>query len=158
MMKHGLNSLLFVSSLLLCLPASAVTVYKCQDASGAVTFQDRCPPGTEVLNEKKLRGDAKKKGTDLESVAAQNPITLYTVPDCDACDLVRIYLEKKAFPFTEKNVADDFELQDELKNKSGALTVPVLIVGAQSISGYDKPAMEGALEQAGYPVKEQVSP
>jgi glutaredoxin len=141
-----------VLSLICSIPAAgALTVAKCVDASGTVTFMDKCPPGTTKEGEQTIRGIGGIDKPTLEEIAAQNPIILYTVPDCDACDLVRNTLNTRKFPYTEKDVQDNSEMQDELKAATGGLTVPAMVIGTRVSTGYSRSAIDNVLEQAGYP-------
>ncbi len=150
MKRNTLTCLLF-SSMFFILPVQAVTVYECVDSTGNSVFMDRCPPGTEKVSTRELSTGKKPQGPDLKSISSRNPITFYSVPDCDSCDLVRAYLNRRGLPITEKNVVDNLENQEELMEKSGALTVPVVTIGDATIKGYNKPVMETTLIDAGYP-------
>ncbi len=130
----------------------AVTVVECVDAEGNSSFRSACPPGTTKKGEKHLRGTRAPEEPGMEEIAAANPITLYSVPDCDACDLVRNALAGRGIPFTETDVQDNAERQEELKAATGGLTVPALKIGERVLTGYSRDAIDGALEQAGYPL------
>lgn len=133
-------------------PAGAVKVFECVDAEGNSSFRDKCPPGMTKTGEKRLLGvGGTDDGPSIEELASTHPITLYTVPDCDACDLVRSRLDSRDLPYTEKNVQDDAALQDEMKATTGGLTVPAVVVGSKILSGYSSDALDAALETAGYP-------
>lgn len=133
---------------------AAVTVVECVDAAGNSSFRDKCPPGTTKKGEKRLRGVSSDDAPSVEEIAEENPITLYTVPDCDACDLVRNVLSSRGLPFTEKDVQDNAEMQEELKGVTGGLTVPAMVVGENVSTGYSRSAIETALRSAGYPEPE----
>ena len=81
----------YVLGLLLALaagPAGAVKVVECIDADGNSSFRDKCPPGMTMKGEKRLLGvGGTDQGPSIEEIAAARPITVYSVPDCDACDL-----------------------------------------------------------------------
>lgn len=128
----------------------AVTVYECEDAQGNRTFQDICPPGTTPVQEKQFYTGS-KKAKELEAVRSQYPVTLYSTPTCDACDLVRSYLQNRGVPFTEKDVSNNAELQQELLSKSGGLTVPTTFIGDSFVAGYNKANLKSELDNAGYP-------
>lgn len=130
---------------------AAVTVIECVDPSGNSSFADKCPPGTTKKGEVKIRGFGGSDEASLDEIAAANPITFYSVPDCDACDLVRNLLNTRNLPFTEKNVQDNAEMQEELKAVTGRLTVPTTKIGSNISTGYSRSAIDNALEQAGYP-------
>ena len=151
-MKNLLTVALFSLGWLIAANAAAVTVVECVDAEGNSSFRSQCPPGSKQKSEKKISGLGGLDEQSIEAIAAANPITLYTVPDCDACDLSRNALSGRDIPFTEKIIQDNAELQEELKNRSGGLTVPAIIIGEKVLTGYSRDAIDGALGNAGYPI------
>ncbi len=136
-------------------PAPAATVVECVDAQGRHSFRDHCPTGTREARRLKIGREKKKQpaGPDLDRLAAEHPITLFSVPECDACDLVRQYLKERRLPFTERDASADVAVQTDLKELSGALTVPVLSVDGQVLKGYNRQLLETTLKQAGYPTE-----
>lgn len=58
-------------------------------------------------------------------------ITIYTTSTCSYCPMVKQYLQSKGLPYEEVNLEKHPELQAEVFEKSGALTVPVTIVTKQ---------------------------
>lgn len=130
-------------------------LYKWTDREGNVFYHDRPPPegSNYKVEEKPIRyGEppVKKKG-DLNAKAAEKyPVILYAVSKCDTCDLARAYLQKRKIPFTEKNAETDLKVQEELKKKIGALSVPTILVGEKVMRGYLQSLLEGELSQAGY--------
>ena len=131
--------------------AGAVSIMECERPNGQRFFSERCPPGSKSVGEKKIRtggGDT----FDLNRLKEQHPVVMYLVDACDACDLVRNYLDKRGVPHTKKDVgADNPKHQEELKERSGRLTVPVVIVGETVVNGYNRAALSSALDAAGYP-------
>ena len=131
------------------------TLYKWVDENGNVTYQDTPPPDNVQYEESTvdpladpLPADA---GRQIEEAALENPVSLYTVPACDTCDLVRLYLESNSIPFAEKDVRNNLETQAELEQITGSLTVPTLVIGEQVIDGYSRRAIRAALTSAGFP-------
>lgn len=123
-------------------------LYKWVDGNGNVTYQDQPPPeGAEVLGE---YSDSAPIKTSLATAVANAPITLYAVPKCDACDLVRLFLQKKGIPFSEVDVAQDRDAQQALIDKSGQLGVPTLLIGYVALSGYNVSSIEAELRKSGY--------
>ncbi|MGQ0656755.1 MAG: glutaredoxin family protein [Chromatiales bacterium] len=136
-------------------PAAAVTIVECVDETGHSSFRSFCPPGTSKKGEKKLAGDRKPDTIDINLIAAQHPVTLYAAPNCQACDLVRIQLQSRGVPFAEKDVSADVEKQNELRSLvggSGALTVPVVHLDEDILTGYNQQALDASLSRAGYPL------
>jgi len=133
--------------------AQAVTIVQCEDADGNRTYQESCPPGTEVVETKNVYTGPKESAPDLEALQEDKPVVFYSVATCDACDLVRSYLNTRGIPFSEKAVGDDAELQEELIAKTGELSVPVVTIGEEVVEGYNKPVLKDKLDAAGYPDK-----
>jgi glutaredoxin len=149
MLKH----LVLLLVCLINLNAQAVTVTECVDQNGQRSFQDRCPPGTTKLNERQLTKPAAKPAQSVAAIAEKYPVTLYATANCDPCDLVRNLLQKRTIPFTEKDVTNDGALQNELRERSGILTVPTVLIGDKTLRGYEKQELEATLNTAGYPAE-----
>jgi glutaredoxin len=133
---------------------AARTVVECIDESGQKSFREFCPPGSLKKGEKKLQGKL-APGVDVAAVAAKNPVTIYTIPKCDACDLMRLQLQQRGVPFTEKDASSDPVIQDELKaltgTKENLVKVPVLTVGKEVVGEYKPADVNAKLDEAGYP-------
>jgi len=130
---------------------AAVTIVECQDAEGQRFLSQRCPPGTVQVGEKKVRGAGSPAADpDVAKAAAEYPVKLYTIKACDSCDLARNYLKQRGVPFSEHDAAEP-EVQQELQEAVGSLSVPVILVGAETINGYSRSALKVHLDAAGYP-------
>lgn len=142
---------LAAAGLLLAAHAQAVTIVQCEDADGNKTYQEKCPPGTTAVETKDFYTGPKATAPDMESLKENKPVVLYSVETCDACDLVRNYLNTRGTPFNEKPVGDNAELQEELIDITGELSVPVVTIGQETVEGYNKAQIKDKLDQAGYP-------
>ncbi len=141
---------------LISVAANSASLYKWIDANGNVTYQDTPPPDNVEFEETNI-SEPVPPSTDgsqllMEEAALANPVSLYTVPACDSCDLVRLFLERNSVPFAEKNVRNNVPVQDELETKSGSLEVPTLIVGDKVIEGYSRSSIKAVLVEAGFPI------
>ncbi len=156
-------AILVFSTILVAASAQAQNLYKWVDEDGNITYQDSPPPGAS--------DDAKPYAEDPEVAAERSDaagpdvsVTLYTVPVCDACDLVRNLLEKNRIPFEEKDAGSSVSVQDELMELAGQLSVPMLAIGDGLVSGYSSNAINTALNSAGFilggtaPVDDDVEP
>ena len=124
----------------------AVNVYECEDAKGNRTFQDHCPPGSHPVNEKNY-----STGTAQAAASSSVNATLYSIPDCEACDEIREFLKLRNISITDKNVSSNLELQGELKTITGGdLKVPAVVIGEKTIIGYKRSELLDALKAAGY--------
>ena len=150
-MKHILAAVSVFITLTISVPAFAVIIYECVDDEGNQSFRDRCPDGATPVNEYKIYTGPKE--ADLPDVE----ITFYTVPSCDACDVVRNVLDKYGAQYDEKNVKQNIDLQRELQEKTGeegTLSVPTVIIGEKMIIGHNKQNLVSALEEVGFKLPE----
>ena len=152
-MRFNLNLLILLVLFLCAGPVRAVQVYECEDANGNRTFQDRCPPGTTQVEKKDIHTGTGTAGN--EAASKIGTMTLYVVPNCDSCEQVKEFLAVRHLSVEEKNVNDNVDLQNELKEKAGDLRVPTLLIGDQVITGYNRTSLLAALKQAGYKEEEE---
>ncbi len=150
------NAQRLVGSLILALiavPAAAVTIYECEDDKGQRTFESACPPGTKAVKQKDY--DASGGG---EAIPGELPtVTLYLVPECETCVQTRDFLEAKKIPYTTKDVKTDFALQEELKQRSGELRAPTVLIGDKAVVGFNRAGLTAALQAAGHIAVEETA-
>ena len=134
-------------------------LYKWVDEYGNVSYQDSPPPEGSEFSEENVDGVATgvvpTAGADpsaqLAAAAANSPIVLYSIADCDGCELFRNFFGRFGIPFTEKDVEGNIATQTELKAKAGRLEVPTVLVGDEVMRGYNRGLLENVLENAGFP-------
>jgi glutaredoxin len=144
--------LLAVSMALSVQTASAQKLYKWVDSQGNVSYHDRPPPANSSISvqEKRIRSKGGAAADAGDDAAQKSPVVLYAVPKCSSCEQARQYLKSRNIPFTDKNVEGDLKVQQELKEKSGSLSVPTIMVGSKVMTGYLESLLAGELDQAGY--------
>jgi len=69
-------------------------------------------------------------------------VKVYTTNSCPWCVKAKTYLKSKDIAFEELNVQEDM---DAMVNKSRQMGVPVLDIDGTVIVGFDKPAIDTAL-------------
>lgn len=72
-------------------------------------------------------------------------VKVYTTNTCPWCDKAKNYLKSKGIEFQELNVQDDMAAREEMVKKSKQMGVPVLDVNGTVIIGFDKAAIDTAL-------------
>ncbi|WP_066871147.1 glutaredoxin family protein [Clostridium mediterraneense] len=72
-------------------------------------------------------------------------IKVYSTPICPWCDKAKQYLKKMDVDFTEYNVQEDLQAREEMVSKSKQMGVPVLDINGTIIVGFDKEAINEAL-------------
>ena len=142
--------------------AGAQDMYKWVDEQGNVTYQDQPPPGQEdsaapFAEDSEFAAELAAEKT-RRSITSSVPVTLYSVPVCDACDMVRLLLERNGVPYTEMDAGEDAAAQKEIKALTGQLSVPVLTVGDTVVSGYSSTGIEAQLVDAGYTLGGEAAP
>ncbi len=133
--------------------ASAEKLYKWVDKDGNVSYHDQPPADAGYRVEEKNLGRSTPSADDgsLSKVTEKYPVVLYSATDCDSCDLVRAYLQKRKVPFTEQSLNTTPEAQQEIKKKIGSLSAPTITIGAKVMKGYVESLLAGELDDVGYP-------
>ena len=74
-------------------------------------------------------------------------VRIYTARRCPYCASAKALLKRKGIPFTEVDIAGNWERRDEMiERANGQVTVPQIFVGTDHIGGNDE---LHALERAG---------
>ena len=76
-------------------------------------------------------------------------VTIYSTPTCPYCKQAKEFFKEKSVDFTDHDVSADASKAEEMQKKSGQLGVPVIEIGEKILVGFDKSAIESALEEAG---------
>jgi glutaredoxin len=145
-----------------CLSASA-QMYKWTDAQGTVHYSDTPPPAQKSSQVRTpSAGAAGQAGGqngaqralpyELARAAKANPVTLYTTTQsaCPGCEQGRAMLRARGIPYTEKTVNTD-EDKEQLRQLTGKLELPLLVVGSRKVAGFQDTAWQEALSAAAYP-------
>lgn len=145
----------FFLVLLLAAGFSHAQQYRWIDKDGRVQFTDAPPPAwakdVRRTNVTTAKPAAPQIPFELARLQKDFPVTLYTSPNCkEGCELARGALSKRGVPFKEVQVWDPAS-NEELKNVSGAVEVPTLVVGRSAQRGFEQGAFDALLDSAGYP-------
>lgn len=73
-------------------------------------------------------------------------IKVYTTNSCPWCVKAKQYLNSKDIAFEELNVQSDMIAREEMVKKSRQMGVPVLDINGTVIIGFDRPAIDNALQ------------
>jgi glutaredoxin len=147
--------------LLACAGTAGAQMYKWKDARGVTHFSDTPPPASAAAAprvELKYYGDTGSSAAlpyELAEATKNHPVTLYTTARCEGCSQGRAMLVERGIPYTEKTVGNAAD-QAALKQAGGSTQLPLLLVGAQKFTGYDRGAWDEALNAAAYPSQRQL--
>jgi glutaredoxin 3 len=82
-----------------------------------------------------------------DSAAGTPSVEIYTTRICPYCNAAKMLLARKKVPFTEIDIAANWEKRDEMiERANGRTTVPQIFIGGHHIGGSDD---LHALERAG---------
>jgi glutaredoxin len=154
-MKYKLNLFIILPLLVTSLNCmAAVSIVECEDEQGNRTFQKTCPPGSTMINQKRIatgsKAAAENDPVTFTTTSSSVSATMYSIPECSPCDAVRELLQIKNIPLTEINIEGDIIKQAELTKLNGSLNVPVTLIGDKKLSGYNRTEIISALEAAGW--------
>jgi glutaredoxin len=149
---------------------ASAQVYKWTDAQGTVHYSDTPPPAQKANQIKTPSAgqggkDSGQNGApralpyELARAAKASPVTLYTTTQtaCPGCEQGRSMLRARGIPYTEKTVNTD-EDKEQLRQLSGKLELPLLVVGSRKVAGFQDAAWQDALSAAAYPRSGQLPP
>jgi glutaredoxin-like YruB-family protein len=72
-------------------------------------------------------------------------VKVYSTQTCPWCHRVKDYLKQKKIAFEDIDVSSNRKAADEMIKKSGQMGVPVLDINGKIIIGFDKDAIDEAL-------------
>ncbi len=73
-------------------------------------------------------------------------IKIYSTPSCVYCNTLKMYLKKYDFSFEDIDVSKNEKALDEVVEKSGQMTVPVLDIDGVIVTGFDKQKINDLLK------------
>jgi glutaredoxin-like YruB-family protein len=73
-------------------------------------------------------------------------IKIYTTPTCPFCKAAKEFLKEKNISFEEIDVSSDSKALEEMKKKSGQMSVPIIDINGKIIVGFDKEKLEKIID------------
>ena len=78
----------------------------------------------------------------------QATVTIYTSPTCAYCHMAKEYFKDNNIEYAEKDLTVDEEALKFVLEKVGQAVTPIITVNDDVIVGFDRPAIDQALEKA----------
>jgi len=114
------------------------------DNDGNISYEDQPPPkGSKLLDAKEVND----KGSSNQNEGKL--VIVYTVADCESCDLVLNKLEDANVRHEVKSL-DDVDPQAVILAASGSLLAPTLMIGDNVITDISERNLQNELTAAGY--------
>ena len=73
-------------------------------------------------------------------------VIIYSTPTCPYCKKAKEYFKENDVNFTDIDVSEDTDKQQEMVDKSGQMAVPVIDIDGTIIVGFDKGKIDEALQ------------
>ncbi len=155
-MKPALKRIVVGSLLLMACLSAAHAQYKYVAADGSITYSDRPPPpDAKQVAKTGAPGSATTAAEELpfaiRAAQQRHPVVLYSATDCGPCTSVKLHLQKRGIPFTEKLIRNDADLAAMKPLGFSDSNFPAISVGIQKQTGFEPTALDGLLDLAGYP-------
>ncbi len=65
-------------------------------------------------------------------------VTIYTTPGCIYCKIAKGFFEDNGIEYKEYDLSEDAEKRDEMIEKTGQMSVPMIEIGDDIVVGFDK--------------------
>lgn len=65
-------------------------------------------------------------------------VTIYSTPACDYCQMAKEFFDEHNVEYTDHNVAEDVEKRQEMMEKTGQMSVPVIDIDDNVMVGFNK--------------------
>lgn len=75
----------------------------------------------------------------------EHKVKIYTNPRCPYCQSAKKFLQDHKVPYEDLDVASNAKNAQEMKEKTGSLSVPVLDINGEIIIGFDPDKINKAL-------------
>ena len=72
-------------------------------------------------------------------------VVIYSTPTCPYCKRAKEYLSRKGISYTDIDVAQDKEKAKEMTQKSGQMSVPVIIIDDEIVVGFNQALLDKLL-------------
>jgi glutaredoxin-like YruB-family protein len=74
-------------------------------------------------------------------------VVIYSTPTCPFCKRAKEYLSRKGISYTDIDVAQDKEKAKEMVQKSGQMSVPVIMIDDEIVVGFNQALLDKLLSQ-----------
>lgn len=73
-------------------------------------------------------------------------VKIYTTPACKFCQMAKEFFKSNNIEYTEYDVTTDEDKRNEMVEKSGQMSVPVIYVGEDMVIGFDEAKLKELLK------------
>lgn len=73
-------------------------------------------------------------------------IKIYTTPICFECEKAKKFFKEKNLKYEEIDAFENKKKAEEMFQKTGTKRIPIIIIGKEILSGFDKKKIESLLK------------
>ncbi len=73
-------------------------------------------------------------------------VTIYSTPTCHFCHLAKDFFKENNVPFVDYDVMADPQKLQEMRQTSGQMGVPVIVIGNNVVVGFDRERIADILQ------------
>jgi len=81
-------------------------------------------------------------------------IKIYSAPFCVYCNEAKDFFDQHALPYTEVDVSVDEEAAKDMVSRTNQMSIPVIEIGDEIITGFDKSQIKKILRESGVKIEE----
>lgn len=128
-------------------------LYKWVDENGNISYQDQPPPEDVAVSQEILKSKSSSSITKPNAPQHNNPVVVYTVDNCDSCEIILLRLKQLGIPNQEQSLLDP-DVQTRILSLSGSLSAPTIFIGDKLLNNTSEQNLKTELKAAGYIIKE----
>lgn len=134
--------------------AFSTEFFRWVDKAGVVHYSDQSPTGSvqkleqRTLDANVIDGQASYLVKDAVS---KNPVILFGGDCGPLCANAKALLEKRGIPYALKDPQKNKSDAEALNALTGAMELPVIKIGKDTVKGFESNQWNGLLDEAGYP-------
>jgi glutaredoxin 3 len=65
-------------------------------------------------------------------------VKIYSTPTCHFCHMAKDFFDEKGIKYADYNVLTDLEKRQEMLDKTGQMSVPIIDIDGEIILGFDQ--------------------
>lgn len=74
-------------------------------------------------------------------------IVVFSTPSCSWCKKAKTYLRDKGYRFRDVDISRDQKAAQDLQRRTGAMSVPVILVNNRPIIGFNQKELDRLLQR-----------
>lgn len=146
---HRVPGVTILLLILLAAPVWGSGIYRWTDADGRVHFGDAPPDRSKADGVELQYNDMGAAPVASDAFDTRQPVVMYSAAWCGVCSKAKAFLQSRAVPFREYDIETSRKGREDYRRLQGT-GVPIILVGAERMNGFNAAKLTGWLELAGH--------